>query len=149
MPQSCVKCGSTHVIKNGSVHGIPKKKCQACGYQFTKNTLHVPKGKPLRIKLLAVWLYLSGLSMHRIGQLLQVSTQSVLNWIRQYAGDQDAKPQPTGKALVVEAEEMQHYLPTTVDQCGSGTLWIVLQDRDLAGNVGIVLVQAARAGMHG
>ncbi|GIX48779.1 MAG: hypothetical protein KatS3mg131_2990 [Candidatus Tectimicrobiota bacterium] len=141
MEPSCVKCGSTHVIKNGSVRGIPKKKCQTCGYQFTKNIVHVPRGMPLRIKLFAVWLYISGLSMNRISKLLNVSAQSVLNWIRQYAREQEAKPQPSGKAIIVEVDEMWHYLKKNSDLSGSGKLWMVIQDSCLTGNVGIVIEQ--------
>ena len=43
------------------------------------------KGKLARFsveRLLAVWLYMSGLSMCRISRLFQCLPQSVLNWVR-------------------------------------------------------------------
>ena len=74
----CPKCQSDRVIKNGSAAGKPKKQCKQCGYQFTRTT---PRGKPLKTKINAVLLYLSGISMNRIAFLLRVSAQTVLNWM--------------------------------------------------------------------
>ena len=68
----CPKCQSDRVIKNGSAAGKPKKQCQQCGYQFTRTT---PRGKPLKTKINAVLLYLSGISMNRIAFLLQGGAQ--------------------------------------------------------------------------
>jgi transposase len=133
----CVKCGHDRVVKNGSVHGIPKHQCKACGYQFTKNTVHDYQKYPLRIKLLAVWLYISGLSMRRISRLCQCSTQSVLNWVRDYAREQYQKPTPEGNAVVLEVDEMWNYLKKSPENFGSGKLLIVIRDNCLTGNVGI------------
>src|SRR5215510_5406370 len=103
----CPKCQSDSVIKNGSVAGKPKMQCKPCGYQFTRAT---PRGKSLRTKISAVLWYLSGSSMNPIGALLHVSAQSVLNWIRAFAREHYEKPEPTGKAIVLELDEMWHYV---------------------------------------
>jgi len=43
----CPKYGSSHTIKNGSIHNGKKKyKCKDCGYQFIEN--------PTNIKLLSI-----------------------------------------------------------------------------------------------
>lgn len=137
MAMLCVKCGHDRVVKNGSVHGIPKHRCKACGYQFTKIIVHDYQKYPLRIKLLAVWLYVSGLSMRRISRLCQCSTQSVLNWVRDYAREHYEKPSPEGQAVVLEVDEMWHYLKKSLESSGSGKLLIVIQDTCLTGNAGI------------
>jgi hypothetical protein len=62
------------------------------------------------MKVQAVLLYLSGISMHRIAFLLRVSAQSVLNWLRTFAQEHYEKPEPTGKAIILELDEMWHYL---------------------------------------
>ena len=103
----CPKCQSDRVIKNGSAAGKPKKQCKQCGYQFTRTT---PRGKPLKTTINAVLLYLSGISMNRIAVLLRVSAQTVLNWIRAFATEHSKKPEPTGKTIVLELDEMWHYL---------------------------------------
>jgi len=103
----CPKCQSDRLVNNGSAAGKPKKLCQQCGYQFTRTT---PRGKPLTTKINAVLLYLSGISMNRIAFLLQVSAQSVLNWIRAFAKAHDEKPEPAGKTIALELDEMWHYL---------------------------------------
>jgi transposase len=137
MDMRCIKCGHDRVVKNGSVHGIPKHQCKACGYQFTKTTVHDYQKYPLRIKMLAVWLYISGLSMRRVSRLCQCSTQSVLNWVRDYARQHYEKPSPEGRAVILEVDEMWHYLKKSLESSGSGKLWIVIQDNCLTGNVGI------------
>ena len=38
LKQSCPRCGSYHIIKNGSTHnGKPKRQCKDCGRQFVLN----------------------------------------------------------------------------------------------------------------
>ena len=103
----CPTCQSERLINNGSAVGKPKKPCKQCGYQFTRTT---PRGKPLATKINAVLLYLSGISMHRIAFLLQVSAQAILNWIRTLAKQYQEKPEPTGNIIILELDEMWHYL---------------------------------------
>jgi hypothetical protein len=69
MDMRWVKCSHERVVKNGSVHGIPKHQSKACGDQFPQNTIHAYQKYPLRMKLLAVWLPIRGLSMRRISRL--------------------------------------------------------------------------------
>jgi transposase-like protein len=111
---ACPKCQSDRLVNNGSAAGKPKKLCQQCGYQFTRTT---PRGKPLTMKINAVLWYLSGVSMNRIGFLLRVSAQSVLNRIKAFAKAHDEKPEPTGKAIVLELDEMWHYVRTGCGFC--------------------------------
>ena len=80
--QVCPQRQSIRLVNNGSTAGKPKKLCRQCGYQFTRPT---PRGKPLAMKVHAVLLYLSGISMYRIAFLLRVSVQSALNWLRTFA----------------------------------------------------------------
>jgi insertion element IS1 protein InsB len=105
----CPKCHSDRLVKNGSVTGKPKKLCKACGYQFTRTT---PRGKPLTTKIHALLWYLSGMSMNRIAFLSRVSVQSVLTWIRAFAKDHYEKPKPSGTIIILELDEMWHYLKT-------------------------------------
>ena len=104
---ACPKCQSDRVINHGSAAGKPKKQCKQCGYQFTRMP---PRGKPLAMKINVVLWYLSGMSMNRIAFLLRVSAQAVLTWIRDCATDSYEKPEPTGRTIVLERDEMWHYL---------------------------------------
>jgi transposase len=92
--QTCPKCQSDRVIRNGSAAGKPKKQCKQCGYQFTRTT---PRGKPLATKINAILWYLSGMSMNRIAFLLRVSAQAVLTWIRDLATAYYESPNPRGE----------------------------------------------------
>jgi insertion element IS1 protein InsB len=103
----CPRCQGERLVKNGSAAGKPKKQCKQCGYQFTRTT---PRGKPLAVKISAVLWYLSGVSMNRIAFLLRVSAQAVLTWIRDVATDYYEKPELTGRTIVLQLDEMWHYL---------------------------------------
>ena len=105
--QTCPTCHSDRVIRHGSAAGKPKKQCKQCGYQYTRTT---PRGQPLATKINAVLWYLSGLPMNRIAFLLRVSAQAVLTWIRDFATDSYEKPAPSGRTIVLERDEMWHYL---------------------------------------
>jgi transposase-like protein len=62
---------------------------------------------------LAVFLYCHGVSMNALSKMFGVRTSSVLKWIRRYATTHGAKPEPTGKAIVLECDEMWHFLKKT------------------------------------
>ena len=79
--------------------------CKACGLNFTDTPL---PGKPLAMKVTAVLLYVSGLSMNRTAKLLGVSTPTVQAWIEQFAKVYAQKPAPEGRAVVIELDEMWH-----------------------------------------
>jgi len=103
----CPQCQSARLVNNGSVASKPQKLCKPCGYPFTRTT---SRGKPVVMKVHAGLLSLSGISLHHIAFLLLVSVQSVLNWLRTLAQEHDEKPDPTGKAIILELDEMWHDL---------------------------------------
>ena len=65
--------------KNGHIKGYQKYKCKNCGCQYTKTT---PRRKPEKDKILALILFLSGLSMRAAGKIVGVTTQSVMRRTR-------------------------------------------------------------------
>src|ERR1051325_6627993 len=107
MALRCKGCGSGEHVRNGLTRGKQRYRCEACGLNFTGTP---PRGMPLRVKVTAVLLYLSGLSMNRTAKLLGVSTPSVMTWIEQFAAVHAQKPEPEGRAVVVELDEMWHLL---------------------------------------
>nr|WP_228016798.1 IS1 family transposase [Synechocystis sp. LEGE 06083] len=105
-----------NVIKNGFVKEKQRFKCKSCQYQFTN--ISKERGKPLWMKLEAVLLYMSGMSMNATAKLLGVSTQSVLNWVRDFGEANYEKPAPDS-AMVVELDQLWHFL-----QAKKNKLWI-------------------------
>ena len=103
----CKRCGSGEQVRNGLMRGKQRYRCKGCGLNFTDTP---PRGMPPAMKVTAVLLYLSGLSMNRTAKLLGVSTPSVMAWIEQFAKAYAQKPEPEGRAVVVELDEMWHYL---------------------------------------
>ena len=132
LPDTCPKCNSSDLRKNGYARGKPRRQCKNCCYQFTRAD-GKPK-KPAALYNLAIVLYLSGLSMNRIAGLCGVSAQSILNWIRKAAIESYEKPAPTSKAIVMELDEMWHYVKKNLVSCGSGKPSILILVPSLTGN---------------
>jgi len=103
----CKHCASDQYTKSGIVRGHQRYHCKACGRNFTDTPV---RGHPLEQKVLAVMLYLSGLSLRRTAKLLGVSAPTIQEWIEKFAAAYAVKPKPTGQAVVIEVDEMWHYL---------------------------------------
>ena len=131
----CKRCGGGEHVKNGFMKGRQRYRCKACGLNFTDTP---PRGMPLAVKVTAVLLYVSGLSMNRTAKLLGVSTPSVMAWIERFAEVLAQKPEPEGRAVVVELDEMSHFLKKRPTSSGPGRLGIALQTGSSTGSWAVV-----------
>src|SRR5690349_21431497 len=115
------------------MRGKQRYLCKDCGLSFTDTP---PRGKPLALKVAAVLLYVSGLSMNRTAKLLGVSTPTIQAWLEQFAAAYAQKPEPEGRAVVIELDEMWHYLKKSPNPSGSGKLgtvrhvWTPLEEQE-------------------
>ena len=66
------------------------------------------------------------------------TTPTVQTWLEQFAQTYAQKPEPEGRAVVIELDEMWHYLKKSQSRCGSGRLGIVLQGSWWTGNAAVV-----------
>ena len=73
---------------------------------YTKTT---PRGKPEKDKILALILYLSGLSMNATVKILGVTAQSVMRWIRKMYDKFITEKPDISAVKEVEMDEMHHY----------------------------------------
>ena len=126
----CPKCAEK-AIKYGKVKGKQRWQCKECKFQFTREK---PKGKPLQMKLLAVFLYLSGMSFNVLAYMFKVSDVAVLKWVRQFAKDNERKIEPR-EIQILELDEMWHYVGEKNKNCGYGRLMIDLQENLLPSSV--------------
>jgi transposase-like protein len=138
----CKRCGSEEQVKNGRMRGQQRYLCKGGGLNFTNTPA---RGKPLALKAAAVLLYVSGLSMNRTAKVLGVSTPTIQAWLEQFAAAYAQKPEPAGRAVVIELDEMWHYLKKSPSPCGSGRLGIVLQANWWTGNAAVVTRAPASA----
>src|SRR3954466_7492008 len=104
MALRCKGCGSGEHVKNGFMRGKQRYRCKACGLNFTDTP---PRGMPLRVKVEAVLLYLSGLSMNRTAKLLERLLERLKRWrVRLYCADGwDAYAELIPQGRVVVGEE--------------------------------------------
>ena len=124
------------------MRGQQRYLCKERGLNFTNTP---PRGKPLALKAAAVLLYVSGLSMNRTAKLLGVSTPTIQSWLEQFAAAYAQKPEPEGRAVVIELDEMWHYLKKSPSPSGSGKLGIVRQGGWWTGNAAVVTRSPASA----
>jgi len=118
-PAACPVCGGAALIRSGHACGRQRWRCKGCGRQFTRTT---PRGKPAAMKAAAVELYCTGLSLNATGKRLGVSAQSVTRWVRDHARAHCPKPEPIGRAVVVEIDEVWHFVQKKPASSGSGRL---------------------------
>jgi len=131
----CKRCGREEHTRNGFMRGKQRYRCKACGLNFTDTP---PRGKPLALKITAVLLYVSGLSMNRTAKLVGVSTPTVQAWIEQLAKAHAQKPEPQGRAVVIELDEMWHFLKKRPTSSGCGRLGIGLRGGSSTGSWAVV-----------
>ena len=105
---NCRKCESTHFVKNGHVNEKQRYKCKKCGYQWTENHKH--RGRPIAERAFAVFLYCHGLSINAISKMLGAAPSTILKWIRTFSNEHTPLPEPQADAVVLELDEMWHYL---------------------------------------
>jgi transposase-like protein len=120
---SCKKCVSAEVVKAGKINENQRYKCKKCGCQFQPNRI---KGRPESTKRLAILLYLCGLSMRTISKIVKTDVHAVYRWIRKFAEDNYEKPEPKGGSVVVELDEMWHYIHNKKTDVGYGRLIAVI-----------------------
>jgi len=81
-------------------------------------------------------LYTVGLSFNAIARIYGVATSTVMRWVRAFAEKTYEKPEP-GQAVIVELDEMWHFLRSKKTNSGSGKLVVAIPISSLIGNVAI------------
>lgn len=132
----CPKCGSNKTVKNGQANGHPKRKCKACAYQYTKDNL---PGAPQNIRLACVLLYVHGLSMNSIAKLFNYTPPAVLRWIKAFGHQHFVKPEPISDSVVLEIDEMHHYLKKNPIKSGYGRLIVEIPANSSIGSLVAVM----------
>jgi transposase len=102
----CPHCQATEdqTTYGRTLRGSQRYKCRACARVYTPDPL--PLGYPDETKREAVRLYLEGVNFRRIGRVLGVNHQSVINWINSYHAALPACEQPVAAPEVVELDEL-------------------------------------------
>lgn len=90
----CPKCGAGEgqVKKGRNPTGSQRYKCQACGRISTPTPTVAGDDQGTRAQ--AIWRYVEGLNLRRIGRSLGVNHQSVANGVNAYASSRRAAPVP-------------------------------------------------------
>ena len=128
---SCKKCGSTTHVKAGFIKGEQRYLCKDCGCKFVPTRR---RGASQKQKLTAVWLYSHGLSFRAIAKFFGVNVRTAYIWVKSFAEENYIKPEPGGEAVVIELDEMRHYLQSKKTNFGSGRLIAAIPISSSTGN---------------
>lgn len=132
--QYCPKCASEQDCEEWKTLGASEISLQRLRFSFTRDT---PRGRPATEKAMAILLYTLGLSFNAIARIYGVATSTVMRWVRDFAEKTYEKPSP-GEAVIIELDEMWHYLHSKKTNYGSGKLIVAIPVNSLTGNVAIV-----------
>ena len=119
----CKKCESKSIVKAGKVKDNQRYKCKNCGCQFQPNR---SKGRPEATKRLAIMLYLLGLSMRTISKIVRTDLHAVYRWIRDFAENHYEKPEPISSEVIIELDEMWHFIKSKKTNSGYGKLIVAI-----------------------
>jgi len=105
----CPKCGEqTRQIKDGYNRSRSQRlRCQHCGKRYTPSPKEQGYSRETRKK--AIRMYVDGINFRRIGRLLNVHHQSVINWVNAYAEELPDAPVPE-QADDVEMDELYSFI---------------------------------------
>ena len=136
----CKRCQSSKTIKTGTVRGKPRRKCKACGYNFTQGGGRVKESLVVK-KALAVILYSLGkVSFGMLGKIFGVSRSLTYRWIRDEA-DNISEPKVSCAITEMEFDEMWHFVGSKKTKNGSSKRWIVAQGELWPGLSAVVMLQ--------
>jgi transposase-like protein len=102
----CPHCSSSEQqTKSGHTRtGSQRYKCKECQRIYTPDPK--PLGYPEATKREAVRLYLEGMNFRRIGRILSVNHQSVVNWVNSYHASLPAAEQTVAAPETLEVDEL-------------------------------------------
>ena len=102
----CPHCSSSEQqTKSGHTRtGSQRYRCKECQRIYTPEPK--PLGYPEETKREAVRLYLEGANFRRIGRILSVNHQSVVNWVNSYHASLPAPEQAVTAPATLEMDEL-------------------------------------------
>ena len=103
------------------MRGSQRYKCRACARVYTPDPL--PLGYADDIKREAVRLYLEGTNFRRIGRILSVNHQSVINWVNAYHASLPAARPPVTAPETLEMDELFTFVGSKKRQPTSSRSW--------------------------
>ena len=88
--------------------GSQRLQCRSCDRHYTPE----PRlnGYPEEVRVQAIRLYLEGTNFRRIGRLLSVNHQSVVNWVNAYHAQLPPTPKGVAKPETVELDELYSFI---------------------------------------
>lgn len=78
----CPKCNSTITIRDGFVQGRQRYRCKNCDYRFSVEFRGVKSD--INLKRHAIILYLAGLGITKIEELINVDHSTIFYWTNEF-----------------------------------------------------------------
>lgn len=124
--ESCKYCEGRLLVKNGTVRGLQRYRCNGCGRNQVCGDKRVRYDN--RTRYLALSMYLNSAGFRSIGRVLGVPFQLVHHWVRK-AGEmveEEAarRSNPSREIAILEMDELYTYIQKNSGKSEYGLLWI-------------------------
>jgi transposase-like protein len=129
---NCPKCKSSQNVKDGIVGGRQRRKCKQCSYRYTverKSNVKTPATRRLALEL-----YLEGLPLRAVGDILKISYGTVYVWVKELES-KASLPRREIPVDMVELDELLNYVISKKTVSKHGLLLI-----DLEKNISVLSV---------
>ncbi|MCA1606834.1 MAG: IS1 family transposase [Acidobacteria bacterium] len=105
----CPSCQRQTLVKAGlNSSGSQRYQCKVCKHYTTLQPK--PEGYPAETRRNALRLYLEGNGLRRIGRLLEVTHQTVANWINTAQAHLPPAPPQPPHSSVIELDELYTFV---------------------------------------
>ena len=136
----CKRCQSELIVKNGIVRGKMRRKCKACGYNFTEGDARIKQSVVVKKALATILYSLGKASFGMLGKIFGVSRSLTYRWIRDEA-EKLPLPIVSGQIKEMEFDEMWHFVGSKKTKNGSSKPWIVATGELWPGLSAVVMLQ--------
>ena len=123
----CRKCASELLREAGtSKKGYRTVHCKQCGHNFQPNARkNARQGRPMCVKRLAILLYLLGLKIRTVAEIVSTDVRAVHRWIEAYREKNDDGLNITLISdEIVELDKLLHSIETEETRVGYGRIII-------------------------
>lgn len=105
----CLRCGSSHIRKNGVKKGKQNHICVDCQRQFI-NVYDLPKGYSNELKAECLKMYTNGMGFRAIERVKGVHHTTIIHWLKQLGPQLSDAPELDIIPEVTELDELETFV---------------------------------------
>ena len=138
--ETCKRCETTDLVKNGIIRGKQRYKCSVCKLNFVEGDERGSDFAMLRKALALVFYRMTNTPYEAMGKLFGVSKAMVQKWINEFDA-KVPKNQLTEIHTGMKYSEIESFIKSNKDYLGGNKQWIVAKGEVLPGYSAILILR--------